>query len=116
MSEGFDFNKALKKLQSGKAIRIDTPRDRSGTFEPQLVKKNQGSISNEFESKILSMYGHGMSYGEISEHVEEMYGISVSNATLSAVTDKIIGEVKAWQQRELESHYPFVWNSEFGGQ
>lgn len=96
------------KTSSGN-IRIDTPRDRSGTFEPQLIKKNQSSISDEIESKILSMYGRGMSYGDISEHVEEMYGISVSRATLSAVTDKIIGEVKAWQQRELESHYPFVW-------
>ena len=160
MSEEFDFNKALKALQSGQAItgkdgvlaplikqlteaalnaeleahldtetepnrkngksgktlkttagkvRIDTPRDRNGTFEPQLVKKNQSSVSAEIESKILSMYGRGLSYSDISEHVEEMYGISVSNATLSAVTDKIIDEVKAWQQRELESHYPFVW-------
>jgi len=76
-------------------IRIDTPRDRSGTFEPQFIKKNQSSISTEIESKILFMYGHGMSYGDISEHVEEMYGINASSATLSAVTDKIIGEVKA---------------------
>lgn len=90
-------------------IRLDTPRDRSGTFEPQLVKKNESSISGEIESKILSMYGRGMSYIDIREHVEEMYGINVSNAAISAVTDTIIGEVKQWQQRSLDSVYPFVW-------
>ena len=90
-------------------IRLDTPRDRSGTFEPQLVKKNESSISGEIESKILSMYGRGMSYIDIREHVEEMYGINVSNAAISAVTDTIIGEVKQWQQRPLDSVYPFVW-------
>ena len=90
-------------------IRLDTPRDRSGTFEPQLVKKNESSISGEIERKILSMYGRGMSYIDIREHVEEMYGINVSNAAISAVTDTIIDEVKQWQQRPLESVYPFVW-------
>ncbi len=60
-------------------IRLDTPRDRSGTFEPQLVKKNESSISGEIERKILSMYGRGMSYIDIREHVEEIYGINVSN-------------------------------------
>jgi len=90
-------------------IRLDTPRDRSGTFEPQLVKKNESSISGEIERKILSMYGRGMSYIDIREHVEEMYGISVSHAAITAVTDKIIDEVKPWQQRPLESVYPFVW-------
>jgi len=96
------------KTSSGN-VQIETPRDRAGTFDPQLVKKNQSSISAEIEAKILSMYGRGLSYRDISEHVEEMYGIHVSSATLSAVTDKIIDEVKQWQQRPLESHYPFVW-------
>ena len=90
-------------------IRLETPRDRSGTFDPQFIKKNESSVSAEIESKILSMYGRGMSYSDIREHVEEMYGISVSHAAITAVTDKIIDEVKQWQQRPLESHYPFVW-------
>ena len=55
------------------------------------------------------MYGRGMSYSDISEHVSEIYGISVSTAAISAITDKIIDTVKAWQQRPLDSHYPFVW-------
>jgi putative transposase len=100
-------NKTLKT--SVGRIDLETPRDRAGTFEPQFVKKHQTSISDEIETKILSMYGRGMSYSDISEHVREMYGISVSKAAISAVTDKIIESVKAWQQRPLDSHYPFVW-------
>jgi len=99
-----------KKLKtSAGQIEIDTPRDRAGTFDPQFVKKRQSSVSNEIESKILSMYGLGMSYADIRGHVQELYGISVSTAAISTVTDKIIDTVKAWQQRALDSHYPFVW-------
>ncbi|MCP3669242.1 MAG: hypothetical protein GY814_02170 [Gammaproteobacteria bacterium] len=96
------------KTSEGK-IDLDTPRDRAGTFEPQFIKKHQTSVSDEIESKILSMYGRGLSYSDISEHVQEIYGISVSSAAISAITDKIIDTVKAWQQRPLDSHYPFVW-------
>lgn len=96
------------KTSSGN-IQLDTPRDRAGTFEPQIIKKHQTSVSDEIEAKILSMYGRGLSYSDISEHVQELYGISVSNAAISAITDKLIDTVKAWQQRPLESHYPFVW-------
>jgi putative transposase len=66
-------------------------------------------VSEEIETKILSMYGIGTSYADIARQVEEMYGVSVSTATLSAVTDKLIDEVKAWQGRALERLYPFVW-------
>lgn len=96
------------KTTSGQ-FELNTPRDRAGTFEPQLVKKHQTTLSDEIEQKILSMYGLGMSYNDISQHIHEMYAISVSTATLSSITDKIITEVKQWQQRPLESHYPFVW-------
>lgn len=160
MSDDFDFDKALKALQSGKAItgkdgiltplikqlteaaleaeldshlaqavvpnrkngktsktvkstagpfELETPRDRAGDFEPQLIKKHQTSVNDEIEAKILSMYGLGMSYRDIGTQVEDLYGIKVSTATLSAITDKIITEVKEWQQRPLESVYPFVW-------
>jgi transposase-like protein len=91
------------------AFELETPRDRAGTFEPKLVKKHQRTVSDEIESKILSMYGLGMSYSDIADHVEEMYGIGVSSATISTITDKLIDEVKAWQARPLESVYPFVW-------
>ena len=102
--------KSRKTMKSSSgSFELDTPRDRAGSFEPQLIKKHQTHVSDEIESKILSMYGRGMSYQDISGHVEELYGIKVSTATLSAITDKIIAEVKQWQQRPLDSHYPFVW-------
>lgn len=101
-------SKKMLKTSAGN-IELDTPRDRSGTFEPQLVKKHQTSVSDEIEQKILSMYGRGMSYSDISAHVQEMYGISISTAAMSTITDKILATVKAWQLRPLDSHYPFVW-------
>jgi transposase-like protein len=111
-----DFVPNRKNGKSGKTIKtsegkidLDTPRDRAGTFEPQIIQKHQSSVSDEIESKILSMYGRGLSYSDIREHVQEIYGISVSTAAISAITDKIIDTVKVWQQRPLNSHYPFVW-------
>jgi len=101
-------SKKTIKSTSGK-FELEAPRDRAGTFEPQIIKKHQTHVSDEIESKMLSMFGLGMSYRDISSHVQEMYGIEVSIATITAVTDKIIEEVKLWQQRPLRSHYPFVW-------
>ncbi|GGD42826.1 IS256 family transposase [Malaciobacter pacificus] len=100
--------KTIKGLSDG-SFELETPRDRNGTFEPQIVKKHQTTISNEIEDKILSMYGLGMSYSDISSHIEEIYQVSISTATISAITDKIIDKVKAWQTRPLDSIYPFVW-------
>ena len=90
-------------------FELDTPRDRSGSFEPQLVKKNQTSLTDEIDQKILSMFSMGMSYRDISKHIEDMYGMNVATGMISAVTDKLIPELKAWQQRPLDSHYPIVW-------
>jgi transposase-like protein len=88
---------------------LNIPRDRNGSFEPQLVKKHQTHMSDHIEQKILSLYAFGNSYSQISEHIEELYGIYFSKATISAVTDKVIPLLKEWQQRPLESIYPFVW-------
>lgn len=90
-------------------FELETPRDRSGSFEPQLIKKNQTTLSDEIDSKILSMFSMGMSYRDINKHIEDMYGMNVATGTISAVTDKLIPELKAWQQRPLDSHYPIVW-------
>ena len=103
------FNSKTIKGTSDGSFELDTPRDRNGTFEPQIVKKHQTTISDEIEEKILSMYGLGMSYTDISSHIEEIYQVSISTATISAITDKIIDKVKAWQARPLETIYPFVW-------
>lgn len=99
--------KTIKSLSGN--FELTTPRDRDGTFSPQLVKKHQTSISNEIEEKIIALYGLGMSYKDIAAHLQEMYGLDVSTGTLSAVTDKIIQTVKEWQARPLESIYPIVW-------
>jgi putative transposase len=98
--------KTIKSLNGSFELR--TPRDRDGTFSPQLVKKHQTTLNDEIEQKIIALYGLGMSYKDISSHIEEMYGIEVSTGTLSAVTDKIIHTVKEWQARSLESLYPIV--------
>ena len=88
---------------------LDVPRDRNGSFEPQLIKKHQTHMSDHIEQKILSLYALGNSYSQITEHIEELYGMSFSKATISAVTDKVIPMLKEWQSRPLESIYPFVW-------
>lgn len=90
-------------------FELETPRDRSGTFEPQLIKKHQTHLTDEIERKVISMFSLGMSYQDIAGHVADMYGLSVSNATISAVTDKLIPELEQWRNRPLQSHYPFVW-------
>lgn len=100
--------KTIKGTSDG-SFELETPRDRNGTFEPQIVKKHQTTLSDEIEEKILSMYGLGMSYTDISKHIEEIYQVSISTATISAITDKIIDKVKQWQARPLDSMYPFVW-------
>jgi transposase-like protein len=112
----FNGNKNRKNGKSTKTIKssngtfqLDTPRDRAGSFEPQIIKKNQSSISDDIEEKILSMYGLGLSYRDIVKHIEDIYQVELSIATISAITDKIIDKVKQWQSRPLEAIYPFVW-------
>lgn len=88
---------------------LETPRDRNSTFEPELVKKRQTTLGKSLDDKIIALYGLGMSYTDIAQHMEEMYGVEISPATLSAVTDNILPVVKEWQARPLEEVYPFVW-------
>ena len=102
------YSRKTIKSSSG-SFELDTPRDRAGTFEPQLIKKNQTHLTDEIERKIISLFGLGMSYRDIASHVAELYGLAVSNATISSVTDKLIPELEQWQQRPLDSFYPFVW-------
>lgn len=102
--------KSSKTMKSSVgAFELDVPRDRNGSYEPQFVKKHQTYMSDQIEKKILSLYALGNSYSQISEHIEEFYGIEFSKATISAVTDKVIPLLKEWQQRPLENVYPFVW-------
>ncbi len=91
------------------SFELETPRDRAGTFEPELVKKNQTKLTDEIDRKILSMFALGMSYRDIRGHVQDMYGLEVSEAVISGVTDRLIPELRSWQQRPLEAIYPIVW-------
>ena len=90
-------------------VDVSVPRDRQGEFEPQLLKKNQTSISQDVEEKILSMYAKGMTTGDIEAHVRDIYGLEVSDTTVSRITDKILPTAKEWQQRPLESVYAVVF-------
>jgi Transposase and inactivated derivatives len=90
-------------------IELSVPRDRKGEYEPQIVKRHQTSLSEDIEEKILSMYAKGMSTGDIEAHIGEIYGLSVSDSTVSRVTDKILPVVKEWQVRPLESVYSVVF-------
>lgn len=90
-------------------VEVSVPRDRNGEFEPQILKKNQTSISQDVEEKILSMYAKGMTTSDIEAHIRDIYGIEVSDTTVSRVTDKILPIAKEWQQRPLESVYAVVF-------
>ncbi len=89
-------------------IDLEIPRDRNGEFEPQIVPKHSTDLS-AIEDKVISMYGKGMSQRDISEHIENIYGIPLSAQSISRMTDKIIPLAQEWQQRPLESSYPFIF-------
>ena len=89
-------------------IAVTTPRDRAGTFEPQLVKKRQTRLG-DFEDKILALYARGMSTRDIESALVDLYGVDVSHDVIARVTDGVLDEVRAWQERPLEAIYPIVW-------
>jgi len=95
------------KTESGE-VTIEVPRDRKGTFEPQIIGKHQTRFEG-FDAKIISMYALGMTVRDIQSHLRDMYGVDVSAALISEVTDSILDEVKAWQDRPLEALYPIVY-------
>lgn len=102
--------KGSKVVKTGLGnVEIDTPRDRNGTFEPELIPKRQRTLGIDLDRQILALYARGASYGDISDHLQEMYGLDVSTATISRVTDKILPLVQEWRNRPLEAVYPFVW-------
>jgi putative transposase len=99
-----------KQLRTSEGtMELTTPRDRSGSFEPEIVRKRQTILGDSLESKILGLYSLGMSLRDISAHIKEMYDTDVSHTVLSEITDRIIPEVKLWQARELEKVYTIVW-------
>ena len=89
-------------------MEIVSPRDRNGSFEPELVKKRQTRFDG-FDDKILSMYSRGMTVREIQGHLEDIYAVEVSPDLISSVTDSVLEEVRAWQNRPLDAVYPIVF-------
>jgi len=89
-------------------IEIAVPRDRDGTFEPQLVKKRQRRLPG-FDEKVLALYSGGLSTREIQAQIEELYGVEVSPALISNITDAVLDEVKAWRSRPLSAVYPILY-------
>jgi putative transposase len=82
-------------------VQLDVPRDRAGTFEPQIVRKRQRRLTGVDEI-VLSLYARGLTTGEICAHFEQIYGASVSRETISRITDKVIEEMTDWQNRPLD--------------
>jgi transposase-like protein len=89
-------------------LLIDVPRDRNGTYEPQIIQKGQTRFAG-FDEKIISMYARGLTTREIKAHLEEIYGVEVSADLVSQVTDSVMEEVREWQSRPLDSIYPIVF-------
>lgn len=102
--------KGKKKIKTSHGdVNIRTPRDRDGSYNPTLIPKRVRSLGPSLEKKILSLYGLGMSYKDISGHIEEMYGMELSKAQLTAITDKVWPEIEEWRSRPLDDIYAFVW-------
>jgi putative transposase len=98
-----------KRVKSGTAeLEIEVPRDRQGSFQPQLVRKRQRRLAG-FDEKVLALYARGMTTREIQGHLKELYGVKVSPALISAVTDSVMEDVRAWQARPLEPFYPVLY-------
>jgi putative transposase len=101
--------KSNKTLQTDKGpVPIEVPRDRQGSFEPQLVKKHQTRLTS-LDDKILALYARGQSVRDIQAHLEEVYGTEVSPTLISEVTEAVRDELSAWQSRPLEAVYAVVW-------
>lgn len=102
------YTSKTMKTEHG-AFELETPRDRNGSFEPQVVKKSQTHMSDEIEKKMLSLFSLGSSYSQITEHIEDIYGVHFSKPAIQAVTDKLIPMLDAWKKRPLEAVYPFLY-------
>lgn len=119
--EGYldDFERSNGNKRNGKGVKtlkthagevtIDTPQDRQSSFSPEIVKKRETILADNLSTKIIGLYGMGMSLRDISSHIEDMYDVSISHTTLSEITDRIIPKVKEWQCRPLDSMYTIVW-------
>lgn len=102
--------KGRKKVRTTQGeVEIRTPRDRKSTFQPKIVAKREKHITTDLERQIILLYARGSSYGDIRDFFEDMYGLELSTATISRITDKVLPLLQEWRSRPLESVYPFVF-------
>ena len=102
--------KGKKKVKTAVGdVELTTPRDRNSTFEPEIVPKRQKTLGIDLDRQIIALYARGSSYSDIRDHLSDMYGLDISPATISRVTDKILPLIQEWRSRPLERVYPFVW-------
>ncbi len=102
--------KLKKTMKTGTgSFELERPRDREGSFEPELVKKRQTILNETLDNKVLSLYALGMSYEAITEHLADMYGLEISTAKISLITDKLLPLITEWRNRPLEAVYPIVF-------
>lgn len=102
--------KGKKRLKTAFGeVDLETPRDRDGSFEPEIVPKRQRTLGGSLDEKVLSLYAKGFGYKDIKKHLQELYGLEVSEGKLSSITDQVIPVVMEWQGRPLQEVYPFVW-------
>ncbi|MCG8323612.1 MAG: IS256 family transposase, partial [Cytophagales bacterium] len=102
--------KGKKTIKSSTgSFDIETPQDRQSSFDPQIVKKRETVLADNLQDKIIGLYGLGMSLRDISDHIKEMYDTEISHTLLGQITDRIIPQVKAWQNLPLEPVYCIVW-------
>ena len=99
-------SKTLKTEQG--LMPIEVPRDRDSSFEPQIISKGQTRFTG-FDDKIIALYARGLPTREIQAHLKEIYGVDVSPTLISNVTEAVIDEAKAWQNRSLDARYPIVY-------
>ncbi len=109
-NSGNSRNGAAKKTLKGEhgEVEIDVPRDRAGSFEPELIQKHQTRFDG-FDEKILSLYARGMSTRDIQAQLQDLYGTDISPTLISNVTEAVMDEVKGWQSRTLDAVYPIVY-------
>ena len=101
---------ATKTMRTGSgSFELEVPRDRNGSFEPQLIKKRQTILNEELDNKILALYGLGTSYDGIASHLQEIYGVEVSASTISSITDKLVPMLNEWRARPLALVYAIVF-------
>lgn len=99
-----------KNLKSSMgSIEIFTPRDRHSSFSPEVIPKGQRNLPGDLDEKIIGLYGLGMSYSDIQQHISQMYGLHVSDGLINSITDRVIPAIRQWQSRPLERLYCVVW-------